>query len=91
MKMSLPVLPVIAFMVTSLCIASANAQTMTDNDYCHVLISALNEGAGPHGLLQPGNATAVAVAQCQEGNPGPAIPVLENSLRKAQISVPKRS
>jgi hypothetical protein len=91
MKLSIPVLPAIAFMVTSLCIASANAQTMSQKDYCRALITALQEGLpGPHGILQPDNATAVAVAQCQEGDPGPAIPVLEQKLRDAKISLPKR-
>src|ERR1700730_17834054 len=92
MKLSIPVLPAIAFMVTSLCIASANAQTMSQKDYCHALINALQEGLpGPHGVLQPHNATAVAIAQCQEGDPGPAIPVLEQKLRDSKITLPKRS
>jgi hypothetical protein len=30
------------------------------------------------------------MAQCQEGNPGPAIPVLEQELRDRQVAVPKR-
>jgi hypothetical protein len=92
MKLSIPVLPAIAFMVTGLCIASANAQTMSQKDYCRALINALQEGLpGPHGVLQPDNATAVAIAQCQEGDPGPAIPVLEQKLRDSKITLPKRT
>jgi len=32
----------------------------------------------------------VAIAQCQEGNPRPAIPVLEQKLRDARVAVPSR-
>jgi hypothetical protein len=30
------------------------------------------------------------MGQCQEGNPGPAIPVLEQELRDRKIAMPKR-
>jgi len=33
----------------------------------------------------------VAIAQCQEGNPKPAIPVLEQKLRDNRIPVPPRT
>jgi hypothetical protein len=33
----------------------------------------------------------VAIAQCQEGNTGPAIPVLEQKLRDARVAVPPRT
>jgi hypothetical protein len=40
---------------------------------------------------QPADLDAsVAIAQCQEGNPGPAIPVLEKKLRDAKVAVPPR-
>lgn len=40
---------------------------------------------------QPADLEAtVAIAQCQEGNPGPAIPVLEKKLRDAKVAVPPR-
>ena len=32
----------------------------------------------------------VAIAQCQEGNPEPAIPVLEQKLRDNRVTVPAR-
>ena len=32
----------------------------------------------------------VAIAQCQEGDPGPAIPVLEQKLRDNRVTVPPR-
>jgi hypothetical protein len=34
---------------------------------------------------------AVAIAQCREGNPKPAIPVLEKKLRDNRIPVPPRT
>jgi len=40
--------------------------------------------------LPVGNATAVAIAQCQEGDARPAIPVLEQQLRDRDINVPTR-
>jgi hypothetical protein len=49
-----------------------------------------NEGL-KYGRTEVGNATAVAIAQCQEGNPEPAIPVLEQKLREADIPVPTRT
>jgi hypothetical protein len=33
---------------------------------------------------------SVAIAQCQEGNPGPAIPVLEQKLHDSRVAVPRR-
>ena len=81
----------IALAVAGLSVASANAQTMSDTDYCRALVDAYTFGGNARGGLQPDNATAVAIAQCREGNPGPAIPVLEQSLRDARITLPKRS
>jgi hypothetical protein len=37
------------------------------------------------------NATAVAINQCRDGNPRPAIPELEQKLRDNNIAVPARS
>jgi hypothetical protein len=44
-----------------------------------------------YGRSEVGNATAVAIAQCQEGNPAPAIPVLQKKLRDNRIPVPPRT
>ena len=77
----------------------SNAQSptrppMSDQDYCRLLVDKYmigsNEGL-KYGRTEVGNATAVAIAQCQEGNPGPAIPVLEQKLREADIPVPTRT
>jgi hypothetical protein len=75
--------------------AGSNAQSpMSDQDYCRLLVDKYmigsNEGL-KYGRSEVGNATAVAIAQCQEGNPGPAIPVLKEKLREADIPVPAQS
>ena len=71
---------------------SSNAQSpMSDQNYCRLLVEKLTIGANgglKYGRSEVGNATAVAIAQCQEGNPGPAIPVLQQKLRDADIPVP---
>jgi hypothetical protein len=70
---------------------SSNAQSpMSEQAYCQSLVKALREGTGTVRGLPVGNATAVAIAQCQEGEPGPAIPVLEQQLRDRDIAVPTR-
>ena len=72
----------------------SNAQSpMSDQDYCHLLVEKYTVGSDrglKYGRSEVGNATAVAIAQCQEGNPGPAIPVLQQKLREADIPVPER-
>ena len=73
-------------------VTSSNAQSpMSEHAYCQSLVKALREGTGTVRGLPVGNATAVAIAQCQEGEPGPAIPVLEEKLREADIPVPVRT
>ncbi|MEA2847400.1 MAG: hypothetical protein QOG78_2681 [Rhodospirillaceae bacterium] len=73
---------------------SSNAQSpMSDQDYCRLLVDKYTIGSDQgqkYGRSEVGNATAVAIAQCQEGNPGPAIPVLQQKLREADIPVPTR-
>jgi hypothetical protein len=71
---------------------SSNAQSrMSDQADCQALVKAYSMGHGERGFAPVGNATAVAIAQCQEGNPGPAIPVLEQELRDGDIPVPTRT
>ena len=72
--------------------ASSYAQpAASDAAYCRSLINAYTSGGNARGSLPVGTATAVAIGQCQEGNPGPAIPVLEQKLRDRNIAVPARS
>ena len=71
----------------------SNAQSpMSDQAYCQSLVKTLRqEGLGMMRGLPVGLATAVAIGQCDEGNPGPAIPVLEQQLRDRDITAPSRS
>ena len=82
-----------ASVVAGMCIAtSSNAQPATsDAAYCQSLVKAYSIGGNARGSLPVGNATAVAIAQCREGNPEGAIPVLERKLRDKNIAVPARS
>ena len=74
----------------------SNAQTsarssMSDEAYCQSMLKELREhGWGTVRGLPVGNATAVAIAQCEEGQPGPAIPVLEQQMRDRDITLPSR-
>jgi hypothetical protein len=63
---------------------------MSDQDHCQSLVKAFDEGIGTLHEPPMGVATAVALAQCQEGEPGQAIPVLEQQLRDRDVTVPPR-
>src|SRR5258708_4333965 len=86
----------VASLVVGLGFATAgNAQSPTrppmgDQDYCQSLVKAFHESIGTLHEPPVGVATAVALAQCQEGEPGPAIPVLEQQLRDRDVTVPPR-
>lgn len=65
--------------------------------YCATLTQAYAEyvgtiGEGLGGTFQGGEGAdidaRVAIAQCQEGNTAPAIPVLQQKLRDARVPVP---
>jgi len=87
----------IAPLVAGMCIAaSSNAQSTTsDEAYCQALaklymtyVGSVGGSLGGDYSNGPGAADVdgkVAIAQCQEGNPGPAIPVLEQKLRDNRI------
>src|SRR5258708_40135718 len=83
----------IAALVATTCIAtSSNAQSTTsDAAYCQSLVKAYAKGGNAKGSLPVGNATAVAIGQCQEGNPGPAIPALGQKLRDNNNALPAQS
>jgi hypothetical protein len=73
---------------------TSNAQTlgsstMSDQAYCHLLADKYT-GGFKYGRSEVGNATAVAIAQCLEGDAKPAIPVLVQKLHDADIPVPAR-
>jgi hypothetical protein len=70
---------------------SSNAQSpMGDADYCQALIKAWDVGGPQRGRQETDLDASVAIAQCREGDPGPAIPVLQQKLRDAKIPVPTR-
>ena len=73
---------------------SSNAQSpMSDQAYCHLLVEKYTvgkDGELKFGRSEVGNAAAVAIAQCLEGNPGPAIPVLEQQMHDRKINLPSR-
>jgi hypothetical protein len=72
-----------------------------DLAYCQKLVDQYTTYVGSVGGSLGGNVdrggqpadieAKVAIAQCQEGNPAPAIPVLEQKLRDAKVTVPPRS
>jgi hypothetical protein len=76
-----------------LCIATgSNAQSATsDSDYCRLVVKTLSMGGDARGSRMVDTDTPVAIAQCQEGNRAPAIPVLEKKLRDNRIPVPPRT
>ena len=70
---------------------SSNAQSpMSDQQYCRRLVDKYTIGL-KFGRSEVGNATAVAIAQCLEGDAKPAISVLVQKLHDADIPVPVRS
>ena len=72
--------------------AQAFAPLSSDEVYCQTMLKELREhGWGTVRGLPVGNATAVAIAQCQEGDPESAIPVLEQQMRDRKINLPPRT
>jgi hypothetical protein len=70
-----------------------------DLAYCQRLVTQYTTYVGSVGGTLGGNSdrgapadldAKVAIGQCQEGNTGPAIPVLEQKLRDAKVAVPPR-
>ena len=89
------------------CTATGSDRTMPmmagqsrDAAYCQALVDKYTTYVGSVGGSLGGTAdrgikadldAKVAIAQCQEGNTGPAIPVLEQKLRDAGVAVPPRA
>jgi hypothetical protein len=77
----------------------ATAARPGDVAYCQSLVNLYTDYAGNVGGSLGGYTrggppadldASVAIAQCQEGNPGPALPVLEQKLRDNRVAVPPR-
>jgi hypothetical protein len=78
---------------------SATTARPADAAYCQSLVNLYTTYAGTVGGSLGGNTRGgepadldakVAIAQCQEGNAGPATPVLEQKLRDNRVAVPPR-
>jgi hypothetical protein len=79
---------------------SMTAAPLRDAAYCQMLIGKYTTYVGSVGGSLGGTSdrgiradldAKVAIAQCQEGNTGAAIPVLEQKLRDAGVAVPPRA
>lgn len=67
------------------------AAHMSDQAYCNELTHAFTMGAGGRGGFAPQSlSTDVAIAQCREGQPRQAIPVLQRELKSDGFTVPSR-
>jgi hypothetical protein len=78
---------------------SGTAERPADAAYCRSLVNLYTSYAGTVGGSLGGDTrggepadldASVAIAQCQQGDPGPAIPVFERKLRDNRIDVPPR-
>ena len=70
----------------------SNAQSATsDQAYCKSLVNAYTFGKSERGFAPESLDTSFAINQCRDGNPRPAIPVLERKLRGSGYTVPPRS
>jgi hypothetical protein len=82
------ILPLVAGMGIA---TSSNAQPATDEEtYCRALVTEFTHGAIERGFAPESLDTSVAINQCQDGNPRPAIPVLEGKLRDNGFPVTTR-
>ncbi len=87
------IVPLIAVMCAA---TGSNAQSMkTDDAYCQALVNKYttyvgDDGASRRGRLETDVDAGLAISQCHGGNPGPAIPVLEQKLRDNRVELPSR-
>jgi hypothetical protein len=72
---------------------SSNAQSATNDDeaYCLALVKEYSYGGIERGLSPESLDTSVAINQRRDGNPRPAIPVLERKLLGNGFTVKPRS
>jgi hypothetical protein len=83
------ILPLVAGMGLA---TSSNAQSATNDEaYCVSLVNEYTHGGTERGFLPESLDTSVAINQCRDGNPRPAIPVLEQKLRDSGYTLPPRS
>jgi hypothetical protein len=79
---------------------SATTAQLDDAAYCQALVNQYTTYIGSVGGSLGGNSEVgpraaadadVAIAQCRGGNPGPAIPVLEQKLLDSHVDLPPRA
>ena len=71
---------------------SSYAQSATNDEaYCRALVKEYTHGGIERGFSPQSLDTSVAIAQCQDGNPRPAIPVLEEKLLGNDFALPPRN
>ncbi len=88
-RLASAVVPLLAGLVIA---ASSNAQSaMSDEAYCRALVKELTHGGIERGFAPESLDTSVAINQCLDGNPRPAIPVLERKLIGNDFDVPPRN
>jgi hypothetical protein len=82
------------FMSAALLVPAAAFAQMSDAAYCNALSNAYEtyvSGAQGRSPKSPEVDAQEAIAQCKAGNTATGIPVLEQKLRDAKVSLPKRS
>lgn len=104
-KLAMSLFTAIGPLMAAACTATSGSTQITtaaspaDAAYCQSLVNLYTTYAGNVGGSLGGNTRGgppadldakVAIAQCQEGNPEPAIPVLEQKLRDNRIAMPSR-
>ena len=83
------IVPLVAVMSMA---TSSNAQSKTsDQAYCEQLVKEYSHGGIERGFAPESLEVSVAISQCRDGNPQPAIPVLERELRRNDFTLPRRT
>ena len=70
---------------------ATSSYAQDDQAYCRALVDQYTHGGQEAGFAPQSLETSVAISQCRDGNPRPAIPVLERKLRGSGYTVPPRS
>ena len=71
---------------------SSSAQSATNDEaYCRKLVKEYTHGGIERGFSPESLDTSVAINQCRDGNPRPAIPVLEEKLLDNDFALPPRN
>jgi hypothetical protein len=89
--------------IQSLCLTAGLLLTLTtpavaqgnDAAYCHALVGKYQEyvagmGSGRHGSQDQNASARIAIDKCNAGDPA-GIPVLEQELKNAKVTLPQRS